>query len=155
MQLATQQRSEVGVALQSAAHDLCCPNLCRGYLQVRERLRRESYRLGHLAISRSGMHIHEVWEEGQAFIDIENRLHEIAEQKAQTLCCELRHLTVDIGQDRINSKLKKLRNAQKKRNASGGNSVQSQVCRLFSCCLRPHIPQGTCSICLSAMSTGN
>jgi len=78
VQLATQQRSE-----------------------VRERLRRESYRLGHLTISRAGLHVHEVWEEGQAFIDIESRLHELAEQK-----------------DRINTKSRKLRAAQKKKAGS-------------------------------------
>jgi len=77
VQLATQQRSE-----------------------VRERLRRAGYRLGHMTISRVGMQVQEVWEEGQAFVDIENRLHEIAEQK-----------------DRINSKVKKQKQSAKKRGA--------------------------------------
>eukprot|EP00656_Telonema_subtile_P016423 TRINITY_DN18673_c0_g1_i1.p1 TRINITY_DN18673_c0_g1~~TRINITY_DN18673_c0_g1_i1.p1 ORF type:complete len:682 (+),score=214.60 TRINITY_DN18673_c0_g1_i1:156-2201(+) len=48
---------------------------------VREKLRRDGLRLGHITAKHHGVHMKNVWEDGQAFLDLANKLHEMQESK--------------------------------------------------------------------------
>ena len=87
--------------------------------EVRERLRRDGVRLGHVTMKYQGVKYQQLWEDGQAFLDLANKLHELSESR-----------------DRAKEQLQRLkpRNAkERQRKASGGaegNLIFEQVTKM-------------------------
>lgn len=61
--------------------DLMVERALQQRTEVRERLRRDGVRLGHVTMKYQGMNKVQLWEDGQAFLDLANKKHEVDESR--------------------------------------------------------------------------
>merc|ERR1740117_2846363 len=61
--------------------DLMVERALQQRTEVRERLRRDGVRLGHVTMKYQGVKYQQLWEDGQAFLDLANKLHELSESR--------------------------------------------------------------------------